>query len=160
MFDFEVYVRGRGDGERVAFPGAGAEPPQALPCGVSAVPLNPAGVSPFPISPHVGSISKSNANIAQSTSALYLLKRDSSKLYRSRQVVMPGHTSGMVLPFILGRVGWEMTRLPWEKDSGETPQGVSTTEEARRFPHRKASYFPPRQPLSSVEDLSVCTLVG
>jgi len=35
-----------------------------------------------------------------------------------------------------------MMRLPWEKDLGETPQGVKTTEEACQFPHRKASYFP------------------
>ena len=39
-------------------------------------------------------------------------------------------------------VGGEMARLPWEKELGETPQGVKTTEEARQFPHRKASYFP------------------
>ncbi|ASF41379.1 hypothetical protein CEH05_20290 [Halobacillus halophilus] len=36
----------------------------------------------------------------------------------------------------------EIARLPWEKDLGETPQGVKTTEEAQQFPHRKASYFP------------------
>ncbi len=34
-----------------------------------------------------------------------------------------------------------MTRLPREKEPGKTPQGVLTTEEACRFPRRKASYF-------------------
>ena len=37
--------------------------------------------------------------------------------------------------------GWEAGRLPWEKDVGEIPQGCKP-EEARHFPHRKASSFP------------------
>ncbi|ASF40593.1 hypothetical protein CEH05_16105 [Halobacillus halophilus] len=35
-----------------------------------------------------------------------------------------------------------MRRLPREKELGETPQGVITTEEACQFPRRKATYFP------------------
>ncbi|ARI78618.1 hypothetical protein HM131_18005 [Halobacillus mangrovi] len=35
-----------------------------------------------------------------------------------------------------------MTRLQWEKDLDETPQRAQRNEEARQFPHRKASYFP------------------
>ena len=45
-----------------------------------------------------------------------------------------------------------MARLPWEKDLGETPQGVKTTEEAHQFPHRKASYFPTNPYPSNVTD--------
>ncbi|ASF39116.1 hypothetical protein CEH05_08295 [Halobacillus halophilus] len=38
-------------------------------------------------------------------------------------------------------VAEETTRLPREKELGETPQGVLTTEEACQFPRRKASCF-------------------
>ena len=51
-----------------------------------------------------------------------------------------------------------MARLPREKDSGETPQGVTTTEEARRLPRRKASYFPTHPSHSFEEDLCVSPL--
>ena len=43
-------------------------------------------------------------------------------------------------------------KLPWEKERGETPQGVLTTEEAYQFPHRKASYFPTNPYPSNVTD--------
>ncbi len=45
---------------------------------------------------------------------------------------------------LIPRGGWEAARLPWEKDVGEIPQGCKP-EEARHFPHRKASSSqPPR----------------
>ncbi|GGC87409.1 hypothetical protein GCM10007216_17670 [Thalassobacillus devorans] len=50
-------------------------------------------------------------------------------------------SGGSFLPSF-GWVGWETARLPREKEPGETPQGVKTTEEACRFPRRKASSFP------------------
>ncbi len=46
-----------------------------------------------------------------------------------------------VRSFLIEWGDFETTRLPREKELGETPQGVTTTEEACRFPRRKASCF-------------------
>ncbi|REJ07303.1 hypothetical protein DYE48_16460 [Halobacillus trueperi] len=36
--------------------------------------------------------------------------------------------------------GWEVARLPWEKEIGKTPQDV--VRGRSKLPHRKASRFP------------------
>ncbi|WP_166761381.1 hypothetical protein [Thalassobacillus devorans] len=46
------------------------------------------------------------------------------------------YNRGSFLPSF-GWVDWETARLPREKEPGEIPQGVKTTEQACRFPRRK-----------------------